>query len=197
MKKYNFGKYDTESRWMSYWHQINQVLKLNPKNVLEIGAGNKTVSDYLKNAGIQVSVLDSDKELKPDIVASVLRMPFTDNSFDLVLCCEVLEHLPFEKFEKCLKEIKRVSRKDIIISLPHFGPQIRFCSKIPLFKEVKFALKIPFAKKHQFNGEHFWEIGKKGYSLAEVKKTISRYFNIKRDFVPFEHQYHHFFILEK
>ena len=46
---YQFQKYDYLIRWISYWHQINEVLKLRPKTVLEIGIGNKTVRDCLKN----------------------------------------------------------------------------------------------------------------------------------------------------
>ncbi len=32
---YNFKKYDYKSRWISYWHQINEALSLSPKKVLE------------------------------------------------------------------------------------------------------------------------------------------------------------------
>ena len=32
--------YDSKERWISYWHQINEIIKLNPKKVLEIGIGN-------------------------------------------------------------------------------------------------------------------------------------------------------------
>lgn len=196
-EKYGFSKYDSKNRWVSYWHQINEVLSLKPRNVLEIGVGNKTVSNYLKNRNIKVVTLDKDKKLKPDIVADILKTPLKDNSFDAVLCAEILEHLPFRKFEEGLKELKRVSRKNVVLSLPYFGHSVKFSLKIPLMKEKKFAARFPFPIKHRFSGGHYWEIGKKGYPLKKIKNIIRKYFKIKKEFIPFENQYHYFFILKK
>ena len=195
-EKYSFGYYDFKSRWISYWHQIDEVLRLKSKNILEIGAGNKTVSNYFKNQGLKVIVLDIDERLGPDVVGDVLKMPFENNSFDAVLCAEVLEHLPFEKFEETLAELKRVTKKYVVLSLPHFGHSIKLNFKIPLIKEKRFAIRLPFPVKHHFNGEHYWEIGKKGYPVAKIRQIIKKYFIIKKDFIPFENQYHHFFFLE-
>lgn len=47
-KEHYFEGYDEKARWISYWHQINEVLKTNARTVLEVGIGNGTVSDYLK-----------------------------------------------------------------------------------------------------------------------------------------------------
>ena len=47
----------------------------------------------------------------------ILAMPFPDNSFDLVLCLEVLEHLADPRAG--LSELARVSAKDILISVPY------------------------------------------------------------------------------
>lgn len=195
--KYSFEKYVYLTRWISYWYQIKEVLSLKPEKVLEIGVGDKTVSNYLKNQGINIATLDIDEKLKPDFIGNVLKMPFPDNSFDVLLCAEVLEHLPFEDFEKGLRELKRVTKKYVVLSLPHFGYTIKFSFKIPLLKEKKFAIKIPIPIKHRFNGEHYWEMGKRGYTLKRVKGIIKKYFKIKKEFIPFENQYHHFFVLEK
>ena len=47
---------------------------------------------------------------------SVENLPFKDNSFDLVLCSEVLEHIP--DWKKALSELQRVSRKYIVLTIP-------------------------------------------------------------------------------
>ena len=39
--------YDTKDRFISYWHQINEIIMLNPDSVLEIGIGNGFLSKYL------------------------------------------------------------------------------------------------------------------------------------------------------
>jgi len=195
--QYKFQKYVYPERWASYWHQINEILKLSPQSVLIIGNGDGIVSEVLKKSIKQVKTFDIESKLEPDIIGSVDDITLSNNSFDVVLCCEVLEHLPFKKFEKCLEEIKRIAKKDIVLSLPHFGPSIKFSFKILFIKEIKFSFKIPFLITHKFNGEHYWEIGKKGYSSRKIRKILNKYFKIKKEFIPFESQYHHFYVLEK
>lgn len=61
---------------------------------------------YLKNNKIDFSVQNAEKLSK-----------YRDNEFDLVICCEVLEHV--NNFEQALKELKRISKKYILISVPN------------------------------------------------------------------------------
>jgi len=194
---YDFKKYSDKNRWISYFHQLDEALKLNPQSILEIGVGDKVFNSYIKNnTNIKYQSLDIAEDLNPDILGSASSLPLPDNSFDLVAAFEVLEHLPYTDFEKSLKEISRVSKKWALISLPHFGPPLQLYFKIPFLPKIYLSLKIPFYKVHKFNGEHYWEIGKKDYPLSRIKKDLSKYFFIKKDFVPFENQYHHFFVLE-
>lgn len=198
MTDYFASDYEDKNRWMSYWHQIKEVSDFRPENVLVVGKGSGLVPEYLKLKGIKTITVDIDESLNPDVIASVLKMLFRDNEFDVVLCAQVLEHLPYDNFNQALFEIKRVAKKGAVISLPHFGPAIRFLFKFPLFPEIKFMIKLPYPKKHIFKGEHYWEIGKSGYSLKKIKKDIEKCgFAIKKDYVVFENPLHHFFILKK
>jgi len=190
--------YDDEKRWMSYWYQIREILGFKPGSVLVIGKGNGSVAEYLKLAGINITTLDIDENLKPDVIASVLKIPFGENSFDTALCAQVLEHLPYENFSKALSEIKRVVKNDAVISLPHFGPVIKFCLKIPFLPLFRLMVKLPYPKKHVFKGEHYWEIGKRGYPLKKIKSEIKKSgFSIKNNYIVFENPLHHFFVLKK
>ena len=52
---------------------------------------------------------------------------FGEKSFDTILCCEVLEHIPFEYFEKSLEEIKslwskRVHQPKYKVVFPEYFP---------------------------------------------------------------------------
>lgn len=197
---YSNLNYSTKARWSSYWYQINEVVNLNPQTVLEIGVGNRVVSDYLKKLGLKVTTCDFDENLKPDIVADVCNLPFKDKSFDVILCAEVLEHLPFKKFIPALKEIRRVAKTGAVVTLPHYGlTNLYFGIKFfPFLPKKEFCLKIDYPIKHIFLGEHYWEIGKKGYSLTKIKKAIEKAgFSIKKSFYPSEDPRHHFFVLSK
>jgi len=196
---YNFFQYSHPERWVSYYYQIKETLRLNPATLLEIGVGDGVFRDYIKgNTGIRYTNVDVAPDLHPDIVADITKkLPFSEHMFDVVCAFEVLEHIPFEKFDSALAEINRVAKRDVIISLPHFGPPITLSFKIPFLPEVKIAWKIPFPMKHHFNGQHYWEIGKRGFSLRRVRSHIKKHFLITREFIPFENQYHHFFILER
>ena len=122
---YEFERYVWPDRFASYYYQLREILALRPKNLLEVGVGDGVVGNYIKrNTLISYQNIDIAADLNPDIVGSVLSMPYPDNSFDAVCAFEVLEHLPFEKFETALSELKRVSRKHILLSLPPFSPQV-------------------------------------------------------------------------
>jgi 2-polyprenyl-3-methyl-5-hydroxy-6-metoxy-1,4-benzoquinol methylase len=96
--------YDSKERFISYWHQVNEIVRLEPDSVLEIGIGNGFVSKYLKEREVNITTLDFDPNLNPDKVGSVLDIPFEDIFFEVVACYEVLEHLPFEILIKLLLE---------------------------------------------------------------------------------------------
>lgn len=194
---YDFNKYAFEGRFVSYYWQIKEVLSLEPQSVLEVGVGDKVFGNFIKNnTHVSYTSVDVAEDLHPDIVGSILKLPFADNSFDAICAFEVLEHLPFDQFDRALAELARVARANIVISLPHFGPMLAFSLKIPFLSEIRIAFKIPFYKKHVFNGQHYWEVGKSGYSVSLIREMLSKHGSIVRDSVPFGSPYHHFFVLK-
>ncbi|MFH1772356.1 MAG: methyltransferase domain-containing protein [Candidatus Omnitrophota bacterium] len=200
LKDYLTLKYDTKERFSSYWHQINEIIALTPSSVLEAGVGNKFVYDYLKKNGLNVTGVDCEKRLNPDVVADVCCLPFGDNSFDLVSCCQTLEHLPFEEFLKALKEIKRVARKNAVISIPDSTRIYPFSFKLPKIGCCKIIFRLPrFKAYHGEKGTvHYWEIGRGGFPLEKITKSITGSgFSIIKSFNVFENPFHKFFILKK
>jgi len=192
--------YDTKERFISYWHQINEIIKLDPKRVLEIGIGNGLVSSYLKQRGFKVTTMDIDERLKPDVAGSVLSIPFPDKSFEAVACFEVLEHLPYEEFAKALSEVHRIARKYAVLSLPDLTKAYRVDIQIPKLGELKRLISLPRLKppKHEFDGEHYWEIGKAGYPLGRILGDMNRAgFHVLKSYRVFERPYHRFFVLKK
>lgn len=106
-----------------------EIKKLNISSILDAGCGEGFTLEYLRVRKIGktyegVDFLEKAVEIgnkvHPKITlkkASVYELPYKDNSFDLVLSTEVLEHL--EDPKKALKEIFRVSKKYILLSVPN------------------------------------------------------------------------------
>jgi 2-polyprenyl-3-methyl-5-hydroxy-6-metoxy-1,4-benzoquinol methylase len=102
--------YNTKERFCSFWHQLDETLSFEPDTVLEIGPGDGLVTNQLRRAGLEVTTLDLDPALNPDVVGSASELPFADRSFDVVVCCEVLEHLPFDESRQAMAQIGWGSR---------------------------------------------------------------------------------------
>ena len=202
-KEYTKKVYLNKDRWVSYFWQTNLIHKysVSGDKILEIGVGNNVVANFLKE-NFELRTVDINSKLNPDIVNSVEDLSdIRDNSFDSILCAEVLEHLPFDKFEKSLSEIRRVSKKNIIISLPYWGYTFGIKVKLPVVGLKILKFKINGFKKHIFDKStagHYWEIGKKGYSLRKIKKVL-RFAKLKilDSFWDLDDPYHYYFILEK
>ncbi|MEK7613189.1 MAG: class I SAM-dependent methyltransferase [Patescibacteria group bacterium] len=194
---YNFGTYGFEGRFVSYFWQLNEVLALNPASVLEVGVGDKVFGNFIKdNTGVAYTSVDSAEDLKPDVVGTILKLPFADKSFDVACAFEVLEHLPFDEVDKALSELARVAQRHVVVSVPHFGPMFSFSLKIPLIPQIQLGIKIPFPKRHTYNGQHYWELGKRGYPTSLLRKKLRTLGRVVRDFVPFNSAYHHFFVVD-
>jgi SAM-dependent methyltransferase len=198
---YYFDKlYDYKGRFCSYWHQIDEVISLKPKRVLEIGIGNGIVSDYLKKRGLNLTTLDVNEKLHPDIVGNILNLPFPEKTFDVVTCFEMLEHLPYEDFNQALLELFKVSKLYAILSLPDINRVYRLNVQIPKIGDIRILIPLPRTKRliHSFGGTHYWNIGETECPLFKIIKDIhSVGFNIEKTYRVFEEPLHHFFVLKK
>lgn len=194
-EKYQSFTYQSKQRFCSYWHQINEIRNLSPTQVLEIGIGSGFTVDYLRKLGITVISVDIEVSLAPDVCGSILFLPFADSSFPVVACFEVLEHLPYDHFCHCLCELKRVSQEWLVISFPDATRAVTLMAASTGRIEMAKILNLPRFRKreHHFDGEHYWEIGKKGYPLRKLQQDINScgmtIFNSYR--VP-EYPYHRF-----
>jgi 2-polyprenyl-3-methyl-5-hydroxy-6-metoxy-1,4-benzoquinol methylase len=199
---YDFMKYISKERWNSFYHQITEILSIQPASVLEIGVGSGILGTILKKIGCPYESMDIDAELYPDHVGSVLQAPFFDKTYDVVVCFQVLEHLPYDRFEMALHELFRLAKKAVIISLPDCGRFWKYSIHIPKIGSKNIVVRYPFAKKQiaVFTGEHYWELNQKGFELMTIRSTIEKLaekhcFVLKKDYSVWENPYHHFFIM--
>jgi SAM-dependent methyltransferase len=104
------------------------VAPLHPASALDAGCGEgeglARLEDLLgaRIAAVDVeqSCVDHVRDRQPEVDVSrqsVLELGFPDDSFDLVLCLEVLEHLGDPA--AAVAELGRVSAREVVVSVPY------------------------------------------------------------------------------
>lgn len=186
----------------SFSHQIHLIHSLNPKNILEIGIGNGFVSNFLKNAGYKVTTADINPALEPDIVAPILDLRNEiEEGFDLVVCCEVLEHMPFELFVESIRVISDIG-DNCLITLPRYKRRWGFNGLLDLpnvpIRGFNINFSIPFYKKKLQDSAHFWEVG---YNKQTSREALLEHLKCNFDEVinGFFHlnPYHEYFVCKE
>jgi hypothetical protein len=106
--------------------RIGDLLKLVPdsmRNALDVGARDGYISRALTERCQSVTALDLEqpriahKQIRC-VQGDVAKLAFKDREFDLVLCAEVLEHLPDEVLRAAVSELQRVTNRYLIIGVP-------------------------------------------------------------------------------
>ena len=107
-------------------------LPTNPQDICEVGCGEgellKRIHTIFPDASLAATDLSADEvdEAKENCANIPINFSvqnaqhldaYADSSFDLVVCCEVLEHLPDP--EQGLHELWRTSNKYVLVSVPH------------------------------------------------------------------------------
>lgn len=134
MESTNYRKFQTGNPVVRrligrFYERISEVVDpLGAASLLDAGCGE---GETLARIGAPLPPRTAAVDLNADAVAftarrfsevevtrqSILDLSFDDESFDLVLCLEVLEHLPDPR--AALAELGRVANKDIVVSVPH------------------------------------------------------------------------------
>ncbi len=197
---YDFEKYVTRSRWASYWHQVRDTLNARPESVLVIGTGDGIVPAVLRSHGIDVCTFDCDSKLSPDFVGDVrhINAVLMGRRFDVVVCCQVLEHIVFDDFENTIQELAKCAKTRIVLSLPYRTTSI--CTFFVSFLKIrppKLSFRVPhFWHKWKFNGQHHWEVGTKGFSKRQIANILLRHATPTATYLAKDNEYHLFFILK-
>lgn len=135
------GEYhkDLDKKWRYYpvyvekMKFIKRYLDKIPKNIkiIDLGCGEGVLVEEYKNEGWDIVGLDYNYSSKFVIKGDITDLKFKDQTFDLVLALDIIEHLSFDEQEKALSEISRILKRDgrVLISIPnlaHFASRITF-----------------------------------------------------------------------
>lgn len=124
---YDTTRYGTKKQKITTKIVLEVVSELvgNTKNklLLDAGCGSGRFTNFFINDGANVISIDTSKNMLKFLMenncnakainADILNLPFKNNSFDLIICSEVLTHL--HEYKKPLTEFKRILNSDGII----------------------------------------------------------------------------------
>lgn len=129
------------------------------ERVLDVGCREKNLKKYLDK---NVEYVGIDIAGDPDVHVDLEKgsIPFENNSFECVVCADVLEHI--DNIHKIFNELVRVSRKYIVISLPNNWNVV----KVPVISG-KSELKQYGLPKDEPKDRHKWF-----FNYTEASKFI-------------------------
>ncbi|MCH4565530.1 class I SAM-dependent methyltransferase [Halomonas sp. EGI 63088] len=204
---YDFSKYNSKQRMLTYWYQLSMIHECHPRLVLEVGVGTGLVTAYLRHDGVHVATFDINSQLNPDHVGSILSLPegLPLGLFDLVLCSRVLHHIPFGDMEKALCNLSALTKRYCLITLPVNDFRIYLMARITSSSISTLSLPLPLILKKvlvRMSGRGcdsgVWQINSSHEtSENKVVGVIARRFHIIKMFRMPEDQSHMMFLLEK
>jgi SAM-dependent methyltransferase len=195
--------YDDLMHFVSYSYQSRLILESGVREVLEVGVGSHTLSDYLRRRGVRVLTCDADPQVGADVVGDIRKLPFEDGQFESAAAFEVLEHLVWEDVPQALQELHRVSRRYVFLSVPYIAPYFEAVFRFPFVRKLTGKpyldcfIRLPFGGFRRCSPSHQWELGLAGYSLKRFRNRLACCFRIERQVRPVLHPLHHFFVLSR
>lgn len=160
--------------------------KLEHKRILEIGGGSGLISYEMSKYGNEVITVDvQDESLKDTIykyqiqfkdfnflLASGYKLPFKPNSFDVVICNQVIEHVPKQHHQQLINASYRVLKSNGIfyIATPNKLWPIEPHTKLPFISYLPNTIANKYIKLFK-EGVDEYNIDLLTYS--QLKKTLS------------------------
>lgn len=153
------------------WNEVVDFLETLPKSskIIDIGCGNGRHLIEAKTRGLNAIGIDISRNLLkiakrkigvPLVLGNALALPFKENAFDNSICIAVVHHFKKETERvNCLKEIARITKKSILVS-------------VWAFEQEKFAKRKSLDIHLGWNKEHprFYHLFKE----SELEDLIRR-----------------------
>ena len=178
--------YYTEKRIVHQWMQAHLLAGLPVARVLEVGPHLGLVTAMLASAGYEVVTLDLVAPgprvgASGHIVADLRTVdPDCLRDFDAILCCETLEHLPWDAVDGVLRRLAASAAPWLVLSVPYEGFQFGFTvygnrhtfRKRSFFRKLRFLRRFRCADPDSIDA-HKWEVGYRGYGLGRLEAKLA------------------------
>lgn len=180
-------RYYSEKRITHQWFQVSLLADLDVQTILEIGPNLGLVTAMLQNVGYDVTTLDVfPQQFRQPVCTNIQEelsatTPAQLSGYDVVLCCETLEHLLWDDVDGILENFRAAEPKYIIVSVPYMGFQIdwRLYFNRHRWRTAFSFKKLRWLKDFKFDAEadpwgHKWEVGYRGRSLKDLEAKFHK-----------------------
>jgi len=191
-------------RWYLIWNDrwlLSVVLRYKPivdrikampnyKNldIAEIGSNSQGIGFYLKKKVTGLDLLKNEVglarygEYLDFVQGDATSLGFKDNSYDVIVSIDTLEHLNDAQREKALSEMVRVSRRWIILALPFKGEAEKYEKRFNELFLKKYGKPNPALEEHQLpDYDKFMSILKNKAALKSRKIDLKVINNLNLD----------------
>lgn len=105
---------------------LSEAFRRRDVNVVGIDMSRKDADTANRTLNTMIGAAQDGGGIKLVSMSDITRLPFQDESFDVVICSEVLEHIP--DHVQAVREIVRVLKpgKSLVVSVPRYMPE-RIC----------------------------------------------------------------------
>lgn len=155
---------------------VNKFLIRNAKGkkILDVGSGDGALVEKYHKQGYNIQGLDLNYSSKSVKKGNITKLPYKRDSFDIVLCLDMLQYLTFKDQERALQEIERVTKKNgfILITVPnmaHFASRVYFLIFGKLLKTDSKKLSVSIGDR---STEEYINLIKRYFSIIEKKGVM-------------------------
>jgi ubiquinone/menaquinone biosynthesis C-methylase UbiE len=172
-RKHGYGGFNYNERFwnpvipkfVEYWNLTKD------SSVLDIGCGKgfmlydlKMAINDIKVEGVDISnyaINNSKEEVKKYLkVADAKKLPYEDNSFDVVISINTIHNLEIDQCAMALREISRVSKKYSFITVDAFRNKEEEKKMFEWNLTAKTILSvsdwIKFFEENNYKGDYYW-----------------------------------------
>jgi ubiquinone/menaquinone biosynthesis C-methylase UbiE len=131
---------------------IKSYLNADCRSVLDIGCRDLYFKQKLEDQ-YDITIADINPINANMKQEDVQNLSFKDNEFDIILCQQVLEHIPNPV--QAMRELKRVAKRQLVISVPNE----------PVFSNLRLGI---------WEKEHLWAVTNQVLEYHIGKPDVSR-----------------------
>lgn len=138
---------------LRYLPFVDKIKEQKYDTILEVGSGGLGIVPYLKRkvTGVDTDFKPPFHPLLKKVKGSVVKLPFKNSLFDVVISVDMLEHLKRYEREKAISEMLRVAKKEVLIGVP--------CGKLSEAEDLYLhkLYQLRFGKSYKYFQEQIKE----------------------------------------